>query len=52
MVSLALQEYEYTLVYLRNKNIVDELYGILLDAEDEKEYMLENKVGFYKKEQH
>ena len=41
--------HEYTLVYIKDKNSIEDLYGITLDEEDKKEYNLSDEIGFYKK---
>jgi adenine-specific DNA-methyltransferase len=41
--------HEYTIVYVKNKGSMEDLYGIPLDEDDEKEYNLEDEKGFYKK---
>jgi len=41
--------HEYTVVYAKNKGLMEDLYGIPLDGDDEKEYDMEDKKGFYKK---
>ncbi|MGL4999362.1 MAG: site-specific DNA-methyltransferase [Cetobacterium sp.] len=41
--------HEYTLVYVKNKNILEDLGGIRLDESDIKEYNLKDEKGFYKK---
>lgn len=41
--------HEYTIVYVKNKSIIEDLYGIPLDNDDEAEYDLEDEKGFYKK---
>lgn len=41
--------HEYTIVYVKSKNSIEDLYGIPLEDEDEKEYDLKDEKGFYKK---
>lgn len=41
--------HEYTVVYAKNKGLMEDLYGIPLDGDDEKEYDMEDEKGFYKK---
>lgn len=40
--------HEYTLVYMKNKNVVEDLNGIDLTEEDKKDYTLSDERGLYK----
>lgn len=41
--------HEHTIVYVKNKLLIDDLYGIPLEEQDIEEYNLEDDIGFYKK---
>ncbi|WP_040209109.1 site-specific DNA-methyltransferase [Neobacillus jeddahensis] len=41
--------HEYTLVYVKNIEKIEDFYGLPLSEEDQKEYLLKDEKGFYKK---